>query len=281
VSRRRELVVGVVMLCCTVLVAFWMLASRYAARGFEPLRIEAGDFAGFLPSGAAWRARVVYVKSTPIEPTITAYELRRSAHPGEVLPAGADAPVLVRLVHGYNMVDCMRIKHYGVQQLRENLGLWKRVEAGEEAPASGAPPLQVWWLTEPDDGPGRVWASSMLQADDFRGTAVDTRDMAFPRVGVPDDPAYRPSGLRWRSLRHPARNFRLFLRSRWNASRMDLLTFLRLRRPAWASDVLLTMVSEYRGADAAERTADEMMEHVLAAHSFFYDALQRFHAARN
>ena len=148
----------------------------------------------------------------------------------------------------------------------------------QEVPSS--PPMQIWRLREPRE-PARIWISSMLSAEDFSGTAVDTRDMAFPRVGTPDDLAYRPVGLRWRSFRHPIRNFRMYLRSRWNASRMDLLTFLRLRQPAWASDVLLTMVSEYRGRDAEERTDAEMQTHVQNAHRFFYDALRRFGATRN
>ncbi len=277
-ARGERLVACMVMLCVGI-VAFWMLAARHAARGFSPLRLSDGDFSTFLPVSENWQSRIVYVRSSPIEPTITAYELRPVIRAGASVPPGGDTPVLVRIVHGYNMVDCMRIKHFGVDLLETNLSDWQAYEAGlRSAPA--LPPVQIWRLQEPRE-PARVWISSMLSAEDFTGTAVDTRDMAFPRVGMPDDPAYRPTGLRWRSFRRPIYNFRMFLRSRWNASRMDLLTFLRLRQPAWASDVLLTIVSEYRGRDAGERTDAEMQRHVQQAHQFFYEELQRFGAIRN
>jgi hypothetical protein len=279
-TAMQERLVAIALLCCVGTVAFWLIASQYASRGFEPLRLGQGDFEGFLPLSDSWQSRLVYVKSTPTEPTITAYELRPVIQGGAPVEPGGDAPVLVRIVHGYNMVDCMRIKHYGVDLLGDNLQVWRGYEGGQGQRPVDAPPVQIWRLREPQAA-ARVWVSSMLLAADFSGTAVDTRDMAFPRVGTPDEPAYRPTGLRWRSLRHPLRNFRLFLRSRWNASRSDFLTFLRLRQPAWASDVLLTMVSEYRGGDAAERTDAEMQAHVLAAHRFFYGELQRFAAAKN
>ena len=279
-TTRQERVAAGLLLGCVGIVAFWMLASRHAARGFDPLRLGADDFSNFVPVSAAWQSRVVYVKSTPTEPTITAYELQPVIRAGMEIPPSGDAPVLVRVVHGYNMVDCMRIKQYGVDLLAEDLPAWRAHEAGVGSAPSVGPPLQIWRLREPE-APARVWVSSMLLATDFSGTAVDTRDMAFPRVGTPDDPAYRPTGLRWSSLRHPIRNFRMYVRARWNASRTDLLTFLRLRQPAWASDVLLTMVSEYRGRDAADRTDAEMQRHVLAAHRFFYAELRAFREARN
>jgi len=269
-----------VLLLCVGLVASWMLAARQASRGFDPLRLGAEDFAGFQPVSGAWEVRQVYVKSTPTEPTITAYVLRPVLTGGKPELPGGDAPVLVRLVHGYNMVDCMRIKQYGVDLLDENLSVWRGYLAGETTVPPEIPPRQIWRL-RPPQGPVCVWVSSMLSATDFTGTAVDTRDMAFPRVGTPDDPAYHPTGLRWRSFRHPIRNFRLYLRSRWNASRTDLLTFLRLRRPAWTSDVLVTMVSEYRGADAADRTEAEMQRQVLAAHRYFLAELRAFGRTRN
>ena len=274
-----ERAIALLLVVCILIVAFWMLAAWHASRGFAPLRLSDADFAGFMPHSEQWQSRVVYVKSSPIEPTIIAYELRPVIPAGADVIPGEDAPVLVRIVHGYNMVDCMRIKHFGVDLLDTNLEDWKVFEAGTGA-VPGLPPMQVWRLREPRE-PARVWVSSMLSATDFSGTAVDTRDMAFPRIGTPDDPAYRPAGLRWRSFRRPIYNFRMYLRSRWNASRMDVLTFLRLRQPAWASDVLLTMVSEYRGRDAADRSDAEMQRHVKRAHRFVYDELQRFRSTRN
>ncbi len=274
----RERWVAALLLVCVGLVTFWLFAAKQAARGFSPLRLGSEDFAAFTFSDPAWQARVVFVKSTPIEPTITAYELRPVHPAGATVDPGRGAPILVRFVHGYNMVDCMRIKQFDVKLLGDDRAHWR--DTGRARDPGEGPPMQVWRLTEPR-GPGRVWVSSMLLASNFSGTTVDTRDMAFPRIGVPDDPAYVPTGLKWSSFRHPIRNLRYFLRARWNASRTDILTFLRLRQPAWASDVMITMVSEYRGHDAPDRTDAEMMPQVVAAHQAMYRELRRFAQARN
>ncbi len=274
-----ERLLAVLLLLCLGLVSVWLLAARQAARGFDPLRLGLEDFVGFRPEHPDWKIRRVYARQTPTEPTITAYELipaERMARPGTE-PTVQQAPVLVRIVHGYNMVDCMRIKHYEVALLLDTRQAQESAAAGS-TDAGGGVPMQVWRVTD-TEGVGRVWISSMLRASDFSATLVDTRDMAFPRIGAPDDPAYVPTGLSWRSFRHPIRNFRQFLRAQWNASRADVLTFLRLRRPAWASDVLVTMVSEYRGRDASERTDADMLPHVRAAHQAFYQSLHRFAAS--
>ncbi len=259
-SSRREWWVAILLVLCVALVAFWEITSRLASRPFDDLRLGAEDFAGFRPSAPSWVLRLVHVKATPTEPTVIAYEAR---HRPEGTSDGGE-PVLVRLVHGYNMVDCMRIKQYRVDLLAD-----LRHPSGSETPpaAAGRLPVQVWRLTAPG-GKRMVWVTSMLSASDFSATGTDTRDMSFPRVGTPDDPAWAPTGLKWSSFRHPVRNFRLYLRSKWNASRSDLLTFLRLRQPAWASDVLLTMVSEYHGAASVTEAAEaDVTAYVLAAHN--------------
>jgi len=252
-SSRREWWVAILLVLCVALVAFWEITSRLASRPFDDLRLSAEDFAGFRPSVPSWVLRLVHVKATPTEPTVIAYEARHRQEG----TTGAGEPVLVRLVHGYNMVDCMRIKQYQVELL-----------ADRRRPANAADlPVQVWQLTS-SGGKRMVWVTSMLRASDFTPTDTDTRDMAFPRVGTPDDPAWAPTGLKWSSFRHPVRNFRLSLRSKWNASRSDLLTFLRLRQPAWASDVLLTMVSEYHGAaSVTDATEAEVTAYVLDVHN--------------
>ncbi len=259
-SSRREWWVAILLVLCVALVAFWEIRSRLASRPFDNLRLSAEDFAGFNPTPPSWVLRLVHVKATPTEPTVIAFEARQRAEG----TAGAGDPVLVRLVHGYNMVDCMRIKQYQVELL-----------ADRRRPADDSTlPVQVWRLTSPGGKP-MVWVTSMLRASDFAATSTDTRDMAFPRVGTPDDPAWAPTGLKWSSFRHPVRNFRLYLRSKWNASRSDLLTFLRLRQPAWASDVLLTMVSEYHGSSpVTEETEAAVTAYVLDAHNTMYRLLR-------
>ncbi len=261
-SSRREWWVAILLVLCVVLVGFWEIGSRLASRPFDDLRLSAEDFAGFRPAAPLWRFWLVHMKATPTEPTVIAYEARRRNEGA----SGVGAPVLVRLVHGYNMVDCMRIKQYQVELLTDRC----RAAPGDPPAPGGTLPVQVWRLTS-HAGKRMVWVTSMLRASDFAATDADTRDMAFPRVGTPDDPAWAPTGLKWSSFRHPVRNFWLFLRSKWNASRSDLLTFLRLRQPAWASDVLLTMVSEYHGADSVtEATEHAVSAYVLDAHEIMY-----------
>lgn len=261
-GNRRERWMAAAILCGALLVVCWQLAAWHAKRGFDPMRLSPEDFDAFRPDFAGWEVRQVYAKRTATEPTIVAYELR----PGRDLAPEGGWRILVRLVHGYNMVDCMRIKYYDVELLDQNLDRWPDTEV--------VMPYQLWRLTHKKRA-DQVWMSSMLEADGFEGTHVDTRDMAFPRVGTPDDPAYRPTGLSWRSLRHPWRNFRRFIRGQWNASRTDLLTFLRLRRPAWASDVMVTMVSEFRMSGDLAIPEGDQVELLFRGHGLFYEALQR------
>jgi hypothetical protein len=115
----------------------------------------------------------------------------------------------------------------------------------------------------------------MLRAFDFSTTDIDVRSMAFPRVGTPDAPDWNPQGFSLRGLRHPLRNGRLILRARWNASRCDILTFLRLKQPAWASDEVLTLVSAMRGNGVAEADTAAAIRHVVSAHMAVRAALER------
>ncbi len=117
----------------------------------------------------------------------------------------------------------------------------------------------------------------MLRTANFSATNVDTRDMAFPRIGTPDSPAWQPSGLKWSSFRHPIKNSHDALRAKWNNSRCDLPTFLRLRQPAWASNEMVTLVTEYHGPSVKPAEEEQVIEYVLNAHLFM---MQEFHAVR-
>jgi hypothetical protein len=141
------------------------------------------------------------------------------------------------------------------------------------------PAVQVWAVTS-QAGDRTIWVTSMLRATDFTLTDVDVRDMAFPRVGTPDAQGWESRGLTLSSLRQPVRNLRIFLRAKWNASRCDVLTFLRLRQPAWASDELLTLVSASRGSHIPEAETADAIRHVVAAHMAAGAALRQSPAAR-
>lgn len=276
-SSRQERWIAVLLVVCVCLVAFWEITSRLASRPFDKLRLGPEDFAGFQPADPQWSIRLVHVKGTPSEPTVIAYEMRRrqtAPEPGAVTNTNAIGhPLLVRLVHGYNMVDCMRIKQYRVELLKDGRQTPPGTMQIDGLPPEPVLPVQVWRLTSAG-GECSVWVTSMLRATDFAATDTDTRDMAFPRVGTPDDPSWAPSGLKWSSFRHPIRNFSLYLRSKWNASRSDWLTFLRLRQPAWASDVMLTMVSEYHGPSVTDDSEAAVSAYVQEAHRLLYRCLK-------
>jgi hypothetical protein len=277
-AQKRELAVAILLVGCVVVVAGWELATKLAAQPFETLRMEAEDFADFAPQSKRWSVRVVHVKASPTEPTVIAYLLRgRKAEMGKSKVEIGSAAVLVRIVHGYNMVDCMRIKHYNVDLLADTRSSpptsnFPPQEDNFQLPAL---PCQVWGLTSSVEDRA-VWVTTMLRAADFSATKVDTRDMAFPRIGTPDDPSWAPTGLKWSSFRHPIRNARQALRAKWNASRCDIWTFLRLRQPAWASNEMLTLVTEYRGPSVLPEQEPDVTQYVLEAHQFMLREFQTF-----
>jgi len=250
-QRTKEKIVAAAFLLCVALVSVWLVISVRARFSYEAFELTGGDFEGFSPVSGDWFAQAVRVAEDPMAPTIIAHELTRRYSENAV----EKRLVLVRLVHGYNMCDCMRIKGYKVELLRDN---------GQRT-THLPPPHQLWRLTS-SSGEISIWVTSMLRAHDFGSSGIDVRDMAFPRVGIPDAQGWVPRGLSIKSLRHPIKNLRLFLRSKWNASRCDLLTFLGLRKPSWVSDDLLTLVSVGHLNAGTRETALE--KHVLAAHSF-------------
>ncbi len=250
----RRHFLSILILGCALLVAGWQLLALYARRGMEPLQITSADFADVGLDIPGWRSTKLATPHDPLAPTIAAYRLTRS---------GDATRLLVRLVHGYNMVDCMRIKHYDVGRAEIGENLKPGIGIGE----GGIPQttnnqqrstLQWWELSK--GGESAVWVTAMLAGSDLGYTGKDTRSMSFPRVGTPDAASWNPTGLSWRSLRHPIRNGRQVLRARWNSSRSDIWVFLRLRRAAWVSDKDLTLVVE---GDAEHPLPGAEMERVM------------------
>lgn len=249
----RQTLVACLLVLCVVLVGFWEIMSTRSGRPFDPFELTNKDFEGYMPQSENWQIRSVPVSTTAIEPNIAAFRLQRT-RPGS-------PSISVRLVHGYNMCDCMRIKGYDVELIADNR------ENGEEIRS------QIWRLTT-GTGDTSVWTTSMLRAGDFEATGTDIRSMAFPRIGIPDDPSWMPRGLTLKSLRHPVRNFRNLLRAKWNNSRRDILTFLGLKRPAWASDDMLTLVTAFGGLSAGAVNERQAISQAASAHSFMLAQLQ-------
>lgn len=281
-ASRKELTIAIALVCCMVIISVWQIAAKMASTPFDELKLKPEDFSGFIIKLKQWDARLVHMKSSSTEPTVIGYKLS----PKRVAGIESPAPLFSRIVHGYNMVDCMRIKQYKTellldtrfpseasdQQTRAQQTSDQRPETRDQQTRT---PVQVWKITS-SIGEASIWVTTMLRSADFASTAVDTRDMAFPRVGAPDDPSWAPTGLKWTSFLHPIKNTRDSIRSRWNSSRCDLLTFLRLRQPAWASDEMLTMVTEYHGQPVLPKQEEVVMQYTVQAHHAMLNEFQEF-----
>lgn len=275
-AKRGEAAMAGAILFCIVLVGGWEFLAGRSRRPFVPFQITAEDLFGFQPQTNGWLGRKLLIPSSRTEPNILSYLLRPTPLAGDV--PGAPQPdsarsgaVLMRLVHGYNMPDCMRIKGYTVELLTDTRHA-PRAEWQNR-------PLQIWRLTSAA-GDVAIWVTSMLRVGDFMETDDSTTDMAFPRIGTPDDPNWLPRGIQLESFRHPVRNFRWLIRAKWNNARCDLATFLKLKQPAWASDDLLTLVAATE--ERVERRAQEpaAIEAAVAAHELMSRSLRAWRAEK-
>lgn len=271
------------LIACVLVVGFWEFMSNRSHRPLSPFLVTEEDFSGLEPSSAAFVIRRLPVNRSPIEPNILAFEVRSGlASDGRAVRLDKAEPLMVRVVHGYNMPDCMRIRGYDAALIRDQFRT-DRPGANQASPSDVPVPrgrIQLWRLTS-DLGDRHLWASSMIRASDGVVTDGDTRDMPFPRIGTPDDPNWVPRGLHLSSFRHPIRNFRLFLRSRWNSSRSDLATFLRLKQPVWASDELLTVITASYAVVGRPEEEEEIGRQVLLVHAFFLDQLEQWGRTRS
>ena len=279
----------VALVLCVLVVVVWEILSHFSARPFEAFDLTAADFRGFQPRIAGWVLRSVPVATNdPAEPNILAFEAQRGA-----------ARVLVRLVHGYNMPMCMKIKEYRVeeiggrppgvrsQQSEDRSQILTSPSASATSQGSrtrneepgtrnqSLPPQQVWRLTS-STGTRSVWVTTMLRAGDFGPTDEDIRAMAFPRVDSSDDPRWLPQGVDASALRHPVVAGRSWFRARWNSSRTDLLTFLRLRQPRWASEERLSFVSCSLHSDIAPGDEQRVVGEVSDVHHAVLVELRRW-----
>ncbi len=253
---RGERAVGVILLLCMSIVAVWYVMALRSRRPFDPFTLTAQVFASFSPDTPGTRAERRPVGNDPREPNIVVYRFHA------IRPEART--VLVRLVHGYNMCDCMRIKGFDVKEIED-----KRLPEGM---GGLLPRVQVWELTS-SIGDRSVWVTSMLAAPSFAGTAVDVRSVPFPRVGVPDEIGYSPEGITWEGMKHPVRNTKRFLRAHWNKSRCDLSTALGLKRPAWLQETVLTLVSITHDVDKDESPDRKAIEDTVEVHRVFHRQL--------
>jgi len=222
------------------------------------------------------------------DPNIMGMELA-----GESASDGPAPRFFVRLVHGYNMPMCMKIKYYTVGKIQDRgiravtdpkLQSAFKIQdppAGEEKSSVQNPtlsvefPFQLWRLTS---GAGTVslWVTTMIRAGDFAPTREDICSMAFPRVETPDDPNWVPRGLTREDLKHPVSSFQRWWRSRWDGARWDVLTLLRLRRPVSGSEELLSYVTRSVVPDVTPANEAVVLQDLLTTHAAVLRELQQW-----
>ncbi len=270
-----QTITAVILIVCVLLVAFWEIMSNRSTHGPDTFELNNKVFAGFKQSASpGFAIKSVPVVTTVLEPNIAAFAVKRKAD------NDSERFVLTRLVHGYNMCDCMRIKGYKVEMIAD-----ARTGGSSVPGINGIKyPVQIWRLTS-SSGNISIWVTSMLRAGNFAVTSTDVRSMAFPRVGTVDSPDWMPQGFTLKSLRHPIKNTKMLLRAKWNNARCDIWTFLRLKRPAWASEEMLTLVSIYRGPPYPHDKEKEIIQYVVNAHGAVINELKiwnsKFGSARN
>jgi hypothetical protein len=260
-NNRTQIITATALVVCVVFVGFWEIMSSRSNRAFDTFELTNESFAGFEQSNKNGKfiIKSVPVVTTVMEPNVAAFIVGQRGQSNKSL-------VLSRLVHGYNMRDCMRIKGYTVELIADT-------REGHETVVNMPKQLQIWRLTS-SSGDVSVWVTSMLKAGDFAALSIDVCSMAFPRIGMEEDPNWIPHGLTWSSMRHPIENTKKMLNAKWNNSRCDIWTFLRLKRPAWASEDMLTLVSAYRGDAFPHEKEMMIIENVVAAHVNIMNELQ-------
>jgi hypothetical protein len=124
---RHYLVPGL-LVTCTLLLAFWIGASRLTGKSSEPYDLTAKDFTGYQPMLDGWAIQVLpVVGDGVIDANIAAYTLVRDTssaytnnHSPSTIPAPYPSRLLSRLVHGYNMPMCMKMKYYTVEKIQDH-----------------------------------------------------------------------------------------------------------------------------------------------------------------
>ena len=275
---------------CTLLTAVWIVRAQFSSKPFKPFELTAAEFIGFQPSVSDWFIQALPVSSSdPSEPNIAAYSIRPQS----------TAVYLVRLVHGYNMPMCMKLKYYTIEKIQdhkvreitdpklqsvfrvaasfgEKRGDRKSLGAGKidnlPIPFSYPFPVQLWRLTS-SAGTVTIWATSMIRSGDFVPTEEDICGMAFPRVDISGDPGWIPQGFGWEDVRHPTVSFKRRFHSRWDGARWDLLTLLRLRGPSWASEELLSYITRSEAPDVTPENESTVTQELLLTHAAMLNEL--------
>ena len=249
-SGQRNTITAVIIIVCLCVVVFWEIIAALSRRPFDRFQITTDDFREFMPRSQEWEAKKFPVGSDPAEPNILAFILTRKDD---------RFSAKTRLVHGYNMRDCMRLKGYSVE-LISGIASDKPAEFRDD---------QLWRLVS-KRGDVSIWLTSLLRADNFQKIKRDIRTLPFPRINTPEDSMWELKGITRESLRHPASSFKKYLRKKWNNSRCDIWVFLGLKQAPWASREILTLVTY---TDIDENDEKSVLKKTAEAHEFMYSQL--------
>ncbi len=289
----RSYLLPALLVASALLLAFWLVMADRSKRSFGGYDLTAREVVGFQSTIPGWTVRKVPMDlENSTDPNILGMELSRK----ESLP-GQGPRFFVRLVHGYNMPMCMKIKYYTVEKLLDHgvrpvsdpkLQSAFRV-GGQRAEGGGQTidlrllntsltttlPVQLWRLTS-SAGTVSLWATTMIRSGDFAVTPEDISSMAFPRVETPEDPNWVPRGLALEDLKHPAASFQRWWHGRWDGARWDVLTFLRLRPPTHGSEELLSYVTRSVAPDVKPENETEVIRDLLNTHVAILKELQKW-----
>lgn len=286
IRKIRSTLVPILLVCGCLLLAFWLVMAERSALPGKGYALRARDIADFQPGIPGWAIRAKPIDAeNPTDPNIMGLELV-----GESASGGSVPRFFIRLVHGYNMPMCMKIKYYTVEKIQDRgiravsdpklQSAFRSLSSSTHQPINSTTalppelPIQLWRLTS---GAGSVslWVTTMIRAGDFTPTQEDICSMAFPRVETPDDPNWVPRGFRVEDLRHPGEGIQRWWRSRWDGSRWDWLTFLRLRKPVYGSEELLTYVSRSMAPDVTPENEAAILQDLLTTHAAVLSQLQQ------
>ena len=287
------------MVFCTLLLALWLVLSRANQSPRALFDLTPVDLATFRPALEGWTVNAQpIIRDDLIDANLAAYSVVRDAYSqatSNEQPRTASRFV-VRLVHGYNMPMCMKLKYYTVEKIQDNRihavsdpklqSAFRMVQNGQLNPSTGLRasnlaiqqlstlelPMQLWRLTS-SAGTVSIWVTTMIRSGDFSPTSEDICSMAFPRVDIPDDPNWVPRGMGKDELKHPVVAFRRWYHSRWNGARWNVWTFLRLSPPVGASNELLSYVTRVEDLPS-DGPKDSDMKNLLEIHAAVLTKLQ-------
>lgn len=208
-------------------VVIWQIFGIICNMKYKNFAITEKDFAGFKPRLENWRIEKVSIGSSSTDPNIIGFKYYNS-----------NMTVFVRLVHGYNMCECMKLKGYKVSLIADT-----RTNITERSGGM----MQIWRLISPAND-NAIWITGVLGGRNMVQTDKDIRSFIFPRggnvAGLPDS-----TGISLESVRHPVSNTTQHVKYKWTDSRGDVLIFLGLKKLPWASDDYLSLVVQWEGSD--------------------------------